>query len=68
VRRWALQLEFVDADLNVMPSGENPSTALISYFTGRPENWQPAVKSFTRLIYADLWPGIDLFLAAWPIN
>ena len=62
-RRWALQLEFVGADLNVMPSGENPSTALMSYFTGRPENWQPAVKSFTRLIYADLWPGIDLIFS-----
>ncbi|MGZ8531747.1 MAG: DUF7948 domain-containing protein, partial [Candidatus Binatia bacterium] len=40
--RWALQLDFVDADPAVRPSGENPSTALISYFKGRPEEWQPA--------------------------
>ena len=58
--RWALQLDFVDANPAVRPSGENPSTALISYFKGRPEEWQPAVKTFTRLVYADLWPGIDL--------
>jgi uncharacterized repeat protein (TIGR01451 family) len=59
-QRLALQLEFVGADLNVLPSGENPSTALISYFKGRPDEWKSAVKSFTRLVYADLWPGIDL--------
>ena len=58
--RWALQLDFVDADPAVRPSGENPSTALMSYFKGRPEEWQPAVKTFTRLVYPDLWPGIDL--------
>jgi uncharacterized repeat protein (TIGR01451 family) len=60
VQRLALQVEFVGADLNVVPRGENPSTALISYFKGRPEDWKSAVKSFTRLVYADLWPGIDL--------
>jgi uncharacterized repeat protein (TIGR01451 family) len=60
VARLALQVEFVGADLNALPSGENPSTALISYFNGRPEEWKSAVKSFTRLVYADLWPGIDL--------
>lgn len=58
--RWALQLDFVDADPAVRPSGENPSTALMSYFKGRPEQWQPAVKTFSRLVYSDLWPGIDL--------
>ena len=58
--RWALQLDFVDADPAVRPNGENPSTALMSYFKGRPEEWQPAVKTFSRLVYSDLWPGIDL--------
>jgi len=63
VERLALQLEFVGADLNVLPRGENPSTAVISYFKGRPEDWKSAVKSFTRLVYADLWPGIDLIFS-----
>ena len=64
VQRLALQLEFVDADVNVLPSGENPSPALMSYFKGRPEDWKPAVRSFTRLVYADLWPGIDLIFTS----
>jgi len=61
--RWALQLEFVGANCAVVPSGENPSTALMSYFKGRPEEWHSALKTFTRLVYADLWPGIDLIFS-----
>ena len=58
-QRLALQLEFVGADLDVLPSAENPSMAVMSYFKGRREDWK-SVRSFTRLVYADLWPGIDL--------
>src|SRR5712692_4419823 len=58
--RWTLGLEFVGADPSVVPRGEDPTPAVISYFNGPPDKWKTGLKNYSRLVYADLWPGIDL--------
>jgi hypothetical protein len=60
VQRWALKLEFIGANPGVQPMGQEPTPAVISYFTGPQERWQTGLKTYGTLVYADLWPGIDL--------
>ncbi len=59
-RHWDLRLDFVDANTAVRPRGEERSEAVFSYFRGRPEDWRTGVPAYGRLVYRDLWPGIDL--------
>ncbi|HEX2386339.1 MAG TPA: SBBP repeat-containing protein, partial [Candidatus Binatia bacterium] len=57
--RWLLKLDFVGAR-HVTPTGAEPTPARVSYFKGAKEDWQTGVKTYAKLVYADLWPGIDL--------
>jgi uncharacterized repeat protein (TIGR01451 family) len=59
-RRLAVKLEFVGADSRVRPQGEEPTRALISYFVGPEAEWKAGLRTYRRLVYHDLWPGIDL--------
>ena len=38
-QRWVVKLDFVDANPNVRPVGQEPTAAVISYFTGPREEW-----------------------------
>ena len=58
--RWALKLDFLGADPNVKPVAEAPQEAVISYFKGPPSKWQAGLKTYAKLRYPNLWPGIDL--------
>lgn len=58
--RWAVKLDFVDANPNVQPVGEDPLETVISYFKGNPEDWRTGLRAYSRLVYHNLWPGIDL--------
>jgi len=59
-RRLAVKLDFVGADSRVKPQGEEPTPALISYFVGPESEWKTGLRTYRRLVYRDLWPGIDL--------
>jgi len=64
-RRWNVKMVFAGADPEVKPQGEGRQEASFSYFRGRPEDWKTGCSSFSRITYANLWPGIDLvFLSA----
>ena len=63
VLRTAVRLEFVGA-ASVTPIGEELSPARFSYFTGPRENWALGLKSYKKLVYPELWPGIDLVYTA----
>ncbi|HEY1269005.1 MAG TPA: SBBP repeat-containing protein [Candidatus Binatia bacterium] len=56
---WLLKLDFVNAKPTT-PTAEEQTPATISYLKGPREGWKPGLKSYSRLVYADLWPGIDL--------
>ncbi len=58
--RWVVKLEFVDADMDVEPVGETQTGGVICYFRGRPDAWQTGIPAYSRIIYRDLWPNIDL--------
>jgi len=58
--RWVVKLDFVDADRTVRPVGENKTEAVISYFKGKREEWRTGLSTYSRIVYHDLWPGIDL--------
>jgi uncharacterized protein (TIGR03437 family) len=59
-QRWVVKLDFVDANSNVQPEGQEPTAAVISYFKGPRQEWATGLPTCTSLVYRDLWPGIDL--------
>jgi len=59
-QRWAVKLDFVGANPEAGPAAEDPTPAVISYFKGSREDWKAGLRTYSRLVYADLWPGIDL--------
>ena len=59
-QRWALKVDFVDANPNARPESLEQAETLISYFKGQPDEWRAGLQACRRIIYRDLWPGIDL--------
>jgi hypothetical protein len=58
--RWVVRLEFVGANPESRPVGEERTAAVISYFKGPQEEWHAGLATYSRIVYRDLWPGIDL--------
>ena len=58
--RWIVKLDFVGANPDSKPKALEETGAVISYFRGKPENWLTRVPTYSKIIYPDLWPGIDL--------
>jgi hypothetical protein len=59
-KSWTVKMDFVGARLNARPTGETPAPTLVSYFKGSPDRWKTGLRTFSRIRYTDLWPGIDL--------
>jgi len=59
-RRFAVKLDFVGAKADVRPLGEEKTGAVISYFMGKPEEWKAGLPTYSRIVYKNLWPGIDV--------
>lgn len=59
-KRWVVKLDFVGADRNVKPQGQDETGSVISYFKGNPDEWQTGLPTYGRIVYRNLWPGIDL--------
>jgi len=59
-KRWSTKLDFVNANRKVKPIGAVRQDAVFSYFKGKPEDWKVGLPTYTKLIYEDIWPGIDL--------
>jgi len=63
-RDWVVKLEFVGANKEVVPRGEDIQQAVFSYFKGPEKDWKTGLKTYSRIVYQDLWPGIDLVYKA----
>jgi len=61
--QWALKLDFIGARQGAKPEGEARTETVISYFKGSASTWKTGLRTFSRIIYRDLWPGIDLVYA-----
>jgi hypothetical protein len=59
-QRQVVKLDFVDADPKVKPVGQELTPAVVSYFKGPRAHWQTGLRTYARVVYADLWEGIDL--------
>ena len=59
-QRRVLKLDFVGANRGVKPKGVEQNEAVISYFKGPKEQWKTGLKTYNKIVYEDLWPGIDL--------
>jgi hypothetical protein len=59
-QRWAVKLDFVNANPDVNPMGEFPTQAAVSYFKGQPDQWYTHLPTYSQIRYPDLWQGIDL--------
>jgi hypothetical protein len=60
VQRWAVKLDFLGANPDVRPVGQDKTEAILSYFKGRPEAWRTGLPTYAKIVYPELWPGIDL--------
>ena len=60
IARWTVKLDFVGAGPGVHPAGGEKANAVISYFKGKPDEWRKGLATYSRIVYRDLWPGIDL--------
>ena len=58
-RGWWLKLSFVGATPQA-PEGLDRTRAVISYFKGAKDQWKAGLPTYGRIVYRDLWPGIDL--------
>jgi hypothetical protein len=58
--RWTVKLDFVAANPHARLVGQQPTQTRISYFIGRRDQWRTGLRSFGKLVYENLWPGIDL--------
>ncbi len=59
-QRHAVKFDFLGANPNIQPIGQAKDNAVISYFNGQPDNWHTAIPTYRRIVYPNLWPGIDL--------
>lgn len=56
-----LRTRFVGANPDVRIAGADEQAARFSYFAGdSPEHWQRNLRSYGRVVYRDLYPGVDL--------
>ena len=58
--RWTVHVDFVGANPKSQLVAEEKTDAVISYFKGAPSQWNAGLPTYRRLVYRNLWPGIDL--------
>src|SRR6266545_3109854 len=58
--RWAVKLDFLGANPDAKPAGEDRTPAVVSYFKGPRADWKTGLATYGRVVYTNLWPGIDL--------
>jgi hypothetical protein len=58
LERWVVKLDFLGG--SAQPLGQAPTETVVSYFQGSRDRWQVGLPTYARLIYPDLWSGIDL--------
>jgi hypothetical protein len=59
-QRWAVVVDFVGANAASRPRGEERTPTVVSYFRGPQAEWKTGLPTYQRVVYANVWPGIDL--------
>ena len=58
------QLRFVGSRPGVVPRGEDRRATVVSYFVGPSASWKTGLSTYGKVVYPELWPGIDLVYRA----
>ena len=58
--RWSVRQAFVGGRPGVQPHGEGRASGIVSYFHGAMRDWITGVPTFDRVVYPNVWPGIDV--------
>jgi len=58
--RWTVRLSFEGANPHARVTGQDRTTAAVSYFTGDRSQWKTGLATYASVVYEELWPGIDL--------
>lgn len=56
----SVRMQFIGADPAARPRGAGRTEGVVSYFTGRRSEWVTRLPTYSRIVYRELWPGIDL--------
>ena len=60
----ALALRFLGANRHVAIRGERPAAGRVNYLLGNdPAKWHTGLRSYERVVYRNLWPGVDMAFA-----
>jgi hypothetical protein len=63
VRGWGLHFGLVGAKA-VRPRGEDVRETKVSYFLGPKERWRTGLPAYGRVVYEEVYPGIDMEVSA----
>ncbi|MDW8365547.1 MAG: hypothetical protein RMK49_06870, partial [Abditibacteriales bacterium] len=58
--RWVVKKEFVGARSPARLRGEGMTEAVVSYFKGPRWQWHTGLRTYSRVVYEEVWEGIDL--------
>ena len=60
----ALALRFLGSNRNVAIRGERPGPGRVNYLLGNdPAKWRTGLRTYERVVYRNLWPGVDMVFA-----
>ena len=59
-RRWSVRQVYIGGRLGAQPTGERRALGVVSYFHGGRADWIAGVPTFDRVVYRNVWPGIDV--------
>ena len=63
-RGVALALRFLGSNRNVAIRGERPGPGRVNYLLGNdPAKWHTGLRTYERVVYRNLWPGVDMVFA-----
>ena len=63
-RGVALALRFLGSNRNVAIRGERPGPGRVNYLLGNdPAKWHTGLRTDERVVYRNLWPGVDMVFA-----
>jgi hypothetical protein len=58
--RWVVKMDFVGANPDVKLLAKEVNATTINNFKGQKERWQTGLKTYRKLVYLNVWAGIDL--------
>lgn len=63
-KRRIIRIEFENQNHNFVVDSDNPGKDFSNYFVGNdPERWQSGVRNFQKVIYRQIYPGIDFIIS-----